>query len=38
LLVRPDGFVAWASADGVSDQTGLQAALSRWLGDAARVI
>jgi len=33
LLVRPDGFVAWASADGVSDLAGLQAALTRWLGD-----
>ncbi|HTF07291.1 MAG TPA: FAD-dependent monooxygenase, partial [Asanoa sp.] len=45
LLVRPDGFVAWASADGASDPAGgqersdpgslagLQAALTRWLGD-----
>ena len=33
LLVRPDGFVAWASADGVSDPAGLEAALTRWLGD-----
>lgn len=32
LLVRPDGFVAWASADGVSDIAGLEAALKRWLG------
>ena len=31
LLVRPDGFVAWASADG--DLAGLEAALTRWLGD-----
>jgi 2-polyprenyl-6-methoxyphenol hydroxylase-like FAD-dependent oxidoreductase len=29
LLVRPDGFVAWASADGIG---GLQATLARWLG------
>jgi 2-polyprenyl-6-methoxyphenol hydroxylase-like FAD-dependent oxidoreductase len=33
LLVRPDGFVAWASADGASDAAGLEAALTRWLGD-----
>jgi 2-polyprenyl-6-methoxyphenol hydroxylase-like FAD-dependent oxidoreductase len=32
LLVRPDGFVAWASADGASDPAGLEAALTRWLG------
>jgi len=31
LLVRPDGFVAWASFEGTSDLTGLQAALRRWL-------
>ena len=35
LLVRPDGFVAWASADGASDSAGLEAALTRWLGDDA---
>ncbi|WP_410171981.1 aromatic-ring hydroxylase C-terminal domain-containing protein [Amycolatopsis heterodermiae] len=29
LLVRPDGFVAWASAGGTD---GLEAALTRWLG------
>ncbi len=33
LLVRPDGFVAWAAADGASDPAGLEAALTRWLGD-----
>jgi 2-polyprenyl-6-methoxyphenol hydroxylase-like FAD-dependent oxidoreductase len=33
VLVRPDGFVAWASADGASDSAGLEAALTRWLGD-----
>ncbi|WP_369393572.1 FAD-dependent monooxygenase [Streptomyces sp. CG1] len=33
LLVRPDGFVAWASADGASDPASLEAALTRWLGD-----
>ncbi|WP_285629735.1 FAD-dependent monooxygenase [Actinoallomurus iriomotensis] len=32
LLVRPDGFVAWASADG--DPAGLETALTRWLGVA----
>jgi hypothetical protein len=32
LLVRPDGFVAWASADGGGDVAGLEAALARWLG------
>lgn len=31
LLVRPDGFVAWASAAG--DPAGLEAALARWLGE-----
>ena len=35
LLVRPDGFVAWAAADGDSDPEGLEAALARWLGDGA---
>jgi 2-polyprenyl-6-methoxyphenol hydroxylase-like FAD-dependent oxidoreductase len=35
LLVRPDGFVAWASADGATDPAGLETALARWLGDAA---
>ena len=29
LLVRPDGFVAWASAYGTSDPVGLEAALAR---------
>jgi hypothetical protein len=37
LLVRPDGFVAWASAGGASDPAGLDAALTRWLGDGIRV-
>ncbi len=35
LLVRPDGFVAWAAADGETDLDGLSAALTRWLGDDA---
>ncbi|MFD6466985.1 FAD-dependent monooxygenase [Streptomyces goshikiensis] len=34
LLVRPDGFVAWASATGGT--AGLEAALTRWLGDAGK--
>jgi 2-polyprenyl-6-methoxyphenol hydroxylase-like FAD-dependent oxidoreductase len=33
LLVRPDGVVAWASADRATDLAGLEAALTRWLGD-----
>ncbi|MGB6578617.1 MAG: FAD-dependent monooxygenase [Streptosporangiaceae bacterium] len=33
LLVRPDGFVAWASADGARDPAGLETTLTRWLGD-----
>ena len=33
LLVRPDGFVAWASADVANDSAGLETALARWLGD-----
>ena len=32
LLVRPDGFVAWAADDGVGDPAGLEKALARWLG------
>nr|BBH85348.1 FAD-dependent oxidoreductase [Thermosporothrix sp. COM3] len=32
LLVRPDGFVAWAATEGISDLAGLEAALTRWLG------
>ena len=41
LLVRPDGFVAWASADAVGRQAGpadladLEAALARWLGPSS---
>jgi 2-polyprenyl-6-methoxyphenol hydroxylase-like FAD-dependent oxidoreductase len=36
LLIRPDGFVAWASADGAADPAGLEAALTRWLGTGGR--
>ena len=35
LLVRPDGFIAWASAEGASDPDGLESALTRWLGHNA---
>jgi 2-polyprenyl-6-methoxyphenol hydroxylase-like FAD-dependent oxidoreductase len=35
LLARPDGFVAWAAAGGAGDLAGLEAALKRWLGNAA---
>jgi 2-polyprenyl-6-methoxyphenol hydroxylase-like FAD-dependent oxidoreductase len=35
LFVRPDGFVAWATADGAGDLADLEAALSRWLGSNA---
>jgi 2-polyprenyl-6-methoxyphenol hydroxylase-like FAD-dependent oxidoreductase len=35
LLVRPDGFVAWAAADGANDLAGLEATLTRWLGEAS---
>jgi Aromatic-ring hydroxylase, C-terminal len=32
-LVRPDGFVAWASAGSAGDPAGLEAALTRWFGE-----
>jgi hypothetical protein len=36
LLVRPDGFVAWAAADkGDLDLTAAEAALERWFGPDA---
>ncbi|WP_163511868.1 FAD-dependent monooxygenase [Fodinicola acaciae] len=36
VLVRPDGYVAWALAPGVAfDASTLTAALTRWLGAAA---
>ena len=35
LLVRPDGFVAWAS-DEVPDPAGLQRAATRWFGAPTR--
>jgi 2-polyprenyl-6-methoxyphenol hydroxylase-like FAD-dependent oxidoreductase len=36
LLIRPDGFVAWAADEGASDRAGLEVALTRWLGAADR--
>jgi 2-polyprenyl-6-methoxyphenol hydroxylase-like FAD-dependent oxidoreductase len=33
LLIRPDGYVAWAAEqDGVAEQDGLRDALARWFG------
>jgi 2-polyprenyl-6-methoxyphenol hydroxylase-like FAD-dependent oxidoreductase len=33
LLIRPDGYVAWAAEhDGVPEQDGLRTALARWFG------
>ena len=32
MLVRPDGFVAWAADAGRDDGEGLEEALERWLG------
>ncbi|HET6988900.1 MAG TPA: FAD-dependent monooxygenase [Kribbella sp.] len=33
LLIRPDGYVAWAAEhDGVTEQEGLRDALTRWFG------
>lgn len=32
MLIRPDGYVAWASDDLATDATGVAAALLRWFG------
>jgi hypothetical protein len=33
MLIRPDGYVAWAAnAFGPAEEAGLRAALRRWLG------
>lgn len=32
LLVRPDGYVAWASSDGTPDISELRGVLARWFG------
>ncbi|MDT0616267.1 FAD-dependent monooxygenase, partial [Streptomyces lancefieldiae] len=34
LLIRPDGHVAWATADGAPDATALRTALADWFGPA----
>ncbi|MEU6449844.1 FAD-dependent monooxygenase [Streptomyces sp. NPDC046979] len=34
VLVRPDGYVAWAGSPADADLKGLRAALERWLGPA----
>ncbi|MGC5400842.1 SDR family oxidoreductase [Streptomyces sp. DT20] len=35
VLVRPDGHVVWADAEGAADTAGLGAALRRWFGEPA---
>ncbi len=32
LLIRPDGYVAWAAAPGCPDTDGLRRALTTWFG------
>ncbi|WP_329568620.1 FAD-dependent monooxygenase [Kitasatospora sp. NBC_01266] len=34
LLVRPDGYLAWATQDAAPDEHGLREALSTWFGPA----
>lgn len=34
LLIRPDGYVAWAASDSRIDADGLRRALTRWFGPA----
>jgi hypothetical protein len=34
LLIRPDGYVAWASSDREPDVETLRSALTRWFGAA----
>jgi 2-polyprenyl-6-methoxyphenol hydroxylase-like FAD-dependent oxidoreductase len=36
LLIRPDGYVAWASSDREPDLEALRTALTRWFGEPAR--
>ncbi len=38
LLIRPDGYVAWAAAPGAPDNDGLRHALTTWFGDRAASI
>jgi hypothetical protein len=36
MLIRPDGYIAWAAdAFGSADDAGLCAALQRWFGPAS---
>jgi hypothetical protein len=35
LLLRPDGYVAWASSSARPDREALRTALGRWFGAAA---
>ncbi|MFD7878035.1 hypothetical protein ACFV5G_28735 [Streptomyces sp. NPDC059766] len=35
LLVRPDGYVAWAADAGTAEGDGLADALTRWFGEPA---
>ncbi|GIM93996.1 FAD-dependent monooxygenase [Paractinoplanes toevensis] len=37
LLVRPDSYVAWASAGAAPDADSLRSALTRWFGEPAAV-
>lgn len=32
LLIRPDGYVAWAASAGGQDSQGLRQALTTWFG------
>ena len=32
LLIRPDGYVAWAASPGDPDNDGLRHALTTWFG------
>jgi hypothetical protein len=34
ILVRPDGYVAWAAAPGDADVDGFRTALATWFGAA----
>jgi hypothetical protein len=34
MLVRPDGYVAWAAAAGDRDSDGLRRSLQAWFGAA----
>jgi hypothetical protein len=37
MLIRPDGYIAWAADTfGTTEEAGLQAALQRWFGPESR--